>query len=132
MGELEGTPAARSDPRRVRTYLVDVVVPAFEELAEELQDQGRDVEVEHGDRRASLRVLHEGQEEFFFEVKVHPYRKRDFLFPAIVLKDREDITYRAEAHLRDRPLRCDVTELTREELLELVVREYERHLKWHL
>ena len=118
--------------RRIVNYLSEVVIPAFEEVAGELQDLGRDVEVEHGHRRASIRVVREGNEEFYYEVRVRPYREREFAFPVISLRDGEGKTYRAEAFLRDQPLKKDLTDFTREELIEDFLREYERHLKWHL
>lgn len=122
----------RARKQRVRGFIQDVVVPAFEELAETLPDYGRDVEVEFGERDAALRVLHEGEEEFYYEVKVNAYRRRDFAFPVIPLHDAEGRTYRAEAHLRDRPLHRDVTDCTKDELIRIVLHDYGRHLKWVL
>jgi choline/glycine/proline betaine transport protein len=118
--------------RRVKHFIARVVVPAFEEVAGELQEYGRDVEVEHGERQASIRVLFEGEEEFFYEVRAKVYRKRDFAFPAIPLHDAEGVTYRAEAHLKDRPLNEDVTDFTKDRIIESFLREYSRHLRWYL
>lgn len=129
----EGREGAGDEPRRrVKHFIAQVVVPAFEEVAEELQGHGRDVEVEHGERRSSIRVLFEGEEEFFYEVRAKVYRKRDFAFPAIPLHDAEGVTYRAEAHLKDRPLNEDVTDFTKDRIIESFLREYSRHLRWYL
>lgn len=133
--ETRGGEAARARQerkRRVRSFISEVVVPAFEELAEALQEYDRDVEVEFGDRDASIRVLHEGEEEFYYEVRVRSYKKRDFAFPVIPLQDAEGQTYRAEAHLKDRPLNQDVTDCTKDDLIRYVLHEYQRHLKWYL
>jgi choline/glycine/proline betaine transport protein len=127
----DGGPS-RPAQRRVRSFLHEVAVPAFEEVARELQEHDRDVEVEHGDRSASIRILHDGEEEFFYEVKVKAYRKREFSFPVIPLRDAEGRTYRAEAGLKDRPLHQDVTDCTKEDLIRNLLREYSRHLKWYL
>jgi len=128
----ERAPTGDEPGRRVKHFIAQVVVPAFEEVAEELQDYGRDVEVEHGEKHASIRVLHEEEEEFFYEVRARAYRKRDFAFPAIPLHDAEGVTYRAEAHLKDRPLNEDVTDFTKDQIIESFLREYSRHLRWYL
>lgn len=117
-------------PLRVRGFISDVVVPAFEELARELQEHGRDVEVEHGDRSASIRILRDGAEEFYYEVKVKAYRTRGFAFPVAPLRDPEGKTYRAEIHLRDRELHHDVTNATRDDLIRYFLQDYSRHLIW--
>lgn len=117
-------------PTRVRGFISDVVVPAFEEIAEELQDYGRDVEVEYGSRTASIRVVKDGREEFFYQVKIKAYRKLRFTFPVVPLRDAEGKTYRAEIHLRDRELLHDVTNATKEEMIEYFLRYYARHLTW--
>jgi hypothetical protein len=121
---------ARAERRRVKGFIADVVVPAFEEVAAELQEYARDVEVEFGDRMASITVFHEGTEEFHYEVRVKAYRKRDFAFPAIPLFDAEGQSYRAEAGLRSGSLHLDVTNFTPEELIESFLREYRRHFEW--
>ncbi len=119
-------------PSRVRGFISDVVVPAFEELAGELQEHERDVEVEHSDRMASIRVMKDGKEEFYYEVKVKAYRNKGFAFPVAPLRDPEGKTYRAEIHLRDRPLHQDVTNSTKEDLIRYFLHDYRRHLVWSL
>lgn len=123
-------PGAKS--QRIRAFVHEVVVPAFEEVARELQDYGRTVEVEHEDRWASIRIIHGADEDFVYEVRVKAYRKPEFAFPVIPLRDAEGAAYRAEAGLSDRPLHQDVTNFTREQLIQHLLREYDRHLKWHL
>ena len=118
-------------PRRVRGFISDVVVPAFEELAEELQEYERDVEIEYGDRHASIRILKEGREEFHYEVKIRAYRKARFAFPVAPLRDAEGETYRAEIHLRDGPLHQDVTDASRDDLIRYFLYDYTRHLRWN-
>ena len=119
-------------PQRVRGFISEVVVPAFEELASELQEYDRDIEVEHSDRMASIRVLRDGKEEFYYEVRVKAYRSSGFAFPVAPLRDPEGKTYRAEIHLRDRPLHQDVTNSTKEDLIRYFLHDYSRHLMWSL
>jgi choline/glycine/proline betaine transport protein len=118
-------------PTRVRGFISGVVVPAFEEIAEELQEHGRDVEVEFSDRNASIRIVHQGREEFYYEVKIRAYQKRKFAFPVTPLRDAEGRTYRAEIHLRDGAQHQDVTEVSKGELIRYFLHDYARHLRWH-
>jgi len=131
---LERTPEERKvrpeGPTRIRGFISDIVVPAFEEIAEELQEYGRDVEVEYGDRTASIRVVKDGKEEFYYEVRIKAYQKLRFAFPIAPLRDAEGKTYRAEIHLRDRALLHDVTNATKEEMIQYFLRYYARHLTW--
>jgi len=131
---LESTSGERKvrpeGPTRVRGFISDIVVPAFEEVAEELQQHGRDVELEYGDRTASIRIVKDGTEEFFYEVKIKAYQRLRFAFPLAPLRDAEGKTYRAEIHLRDRALLHDVTNANKEEMIEYFLRYYARHLTW--
>jgi len=134
--ELLGSASGEGGPRppgptRVRGFISGVVVPAFEEIAEELQEYGRDVEVEFADRNASIRVVYQGKEEFYYEVKIRAYQKRKFAFPMTPLRDAEGRTYRAEVHLRDGAQHQDVTDVTKEELIQYFLHDYARHLRWH-
>lgn len=130
--EAAGSDAGREPRRRVRQFIREVVVPAFEEVATDLQEYGRDVEVEHSDRRAVIRVLRDGEEEFLYEVRARAYRTRDFAFPVIPLHDDEGVPCRAEARLGDRPLHEDVTDFDRDGIIESFLTEYSRHLRWYL
>lgn len=126
------TPEVKRDRkmRRVKAFISDVVVPAFEEFARQMQDFDRDVEMELGERRAEVRVLNDGDEEFYFEVRIRAYKKRDFAFPVIPLHDGEGEVHRAEASIRSGPLYHDLTDYSREGLLEVLVKEYGRQLRW--
>lgn len=120
----------KEEGQRVKGFLGDVVVPAFEAFAQQLQELERDVQMDLGDRKAQLLVLKDGEEEFFFEIRIRAYRKRDFAFPVIPLRDSEGDIYRAEASIRSGSLFHDLTDYSREGLLDVLVTEYGRHLRW--
>lgn len=129
--EAEEEGLRHSEPPRIRRYLARVVIPALEEVAAELQEHGRHVEVDEDDRYVAVTVFHDDREEFFFEVRVKPYGTEGFAFPAVPLHDPEGKTYRAEVHLRDRALERDVTGADKDELIRVFLEEYRRHLEWH-
>ena len=116
--------------KRVKHFISDTVVPAFEQVAEELQDHDRDVELEHARDFATITVYRDGEREFYFGVRARAYKEREFAFPALPLRDAQGRIYRAEAFTDDGPLKHDVTDYTTEEIIELLLYEYRRHLRW--
>lgn len=124
-------PPPDHEPIGIHDFIAKVVVPAFEELATELQQRGRDVEIDQGDDDAWIRVATDGHEEFYYRVDVKPYGASKYAFPLVPLSDPQGKEYRAEAHVRDRSLEQDVTNATKEDLIESFLREYRRHLEWH-
>lgn len=115
-----------------KKFIEDVVVPAFEELAEELKEVDRDVDLEYDKDSASLTVYDDDREEFYYEIKVRAYKKRDFVFPVIPIRDDKGQTYRAEVFLRKGPLYRDVTNFSKEEIQEHFTDQYKRQLQWEL
>lgn len=118
--------------QRVRRFMSDVVEPAFEEVANELKEYGRDINVEANKMAVTIRVFYEGHEEFFFSIRSRPYRKKEFSFPVLPLKDEKGDYYRAEVFLKEGPLYHDVTNYTREQIIEEFLHEYKRHMHWNL
>lgn len=116
---------------RIRKYINDVVVPAFEEIAEELQNYNRDVDVETDKAGAALKVFHEGEQEFYYAIKARIYKKRDFAFPLIPLSDDKGQIHRAEVYLKDGPTEMDVSDFTREQIIKNFLYEYRRFLRWY-
>ncbi|MBP3191435.1 hypothetical protein [Natronogracilivirga saccharolytica] len=117
---------------RVKKFIADVVEPAFEEIANELQEYDRDIDVETEAMSATIRVFHEGSEEFYFSIRSRPYRQKEFSFPVLPLKDEKGDQYRAEVFLKDGPLYHDVTNYTKEQIIEEFLHEYKRHMQWNL
>jgi hypothetical protein len=118
--------------RRVRQYLQDVVGPAFEEIKNALEERGREVELEFRANQAELAVIHQGEEEFYFAVKIRAYREMDSAFPVIPLEDDKGRICRAEALVREGPRYHDVTSYDKEQLIEAFLYEYRRHITWVL
>lgn len=115
---------------RIKKYINDVVVPAFEEIAEELQNYNRDVDLDVEKSGATLKVFYDGEMEFYYAIKARIYKKRDFAFPMIPLSDSKGQIHRAEVFLKDGPTETDVTDMTREQIINNFLYEYRRHLRW--
>ncbi|MDG5767964.1 hypothetical protein QA596_10855 [Balneolales bacterium ANBcel1] len=124
---------AESDGKlRVKRFIYDIVEPAFEEVADELKEYGRDIDVETERMAATIRVYHEGNEEFFFSIRSRPYREKEFSFPVLPLRDDNGDYYRAEVFLKDGPLYHDVTNYNKDQIIEEFLHQYKRHMQWNL
>lgn len=117
---------------RVKKFLEEVVQPAFEEIASEMSEYDRDVEVEIGRMSVSLRVYFEGNEEFYFAVKSRPYKEKEYSFPVLPLRDEKGDEFRAEVFLLEGPLQHDVTNYSQQEIIEEFLHQYKRHMQWNL
>ena len=124
--------AESKDKLRVKKFISDIVEPAFEDIAEELKEYERDIDVEIEKMAATIRVYHEGHEEFYFSIRSRPYKKKEFSFPVLPLRDEKGDYYRAEVYLKDGPLYHDVTNYNKEQIIREFLHEYKRHMHWNL
>ncbi|MFO8030010.1 MAG: hypothetical protein R6U28_09125 [Cyclonatronaceae bacterium] len=124
--------AESEDKRRVRKFISDVVEPAFDEIAEELKEYDRDIDVEVEKLAATIRVYNEGHEEFYFSIRSRPYKKKEFSYPVLPLRDEKGDYYRAEVYLKEGPLYHNVTDYNKDQLIRVFLHEYKRHMQWNL
>lgn len=114
---------------RIRTFIDETVVPAFEDLEEELSGLGRETAIERGKTRAALVVFHEGEEEFACAVRGHAVRKMTFAFPEV--GEGMPPVFLAEVILRDSAVREDVMEkFTRDRIIADFLAEYAKWKGW--
>ncbi|TBU79606.1 choline transporter [Pseudomonas daroniae] len=119
-------------PRRshVNRFISETVVPACQQVAEELRKQGREASVESGeDGRVTLSVSHGSEADFHYHV-----RPRALIQPSFVMRDTRDDTneerkyFRAEVHLDEGGQDYDVMGWNREEVIGDILDQYERHM----
>jgi hypothetical protein len=117
---------------RVEKFYSTIVNPALEELKSELKKYGREVEV-YTERRdyASIIVNFEGEEEldYSIEVMISPGR----IFPRPVIHYTEWASsrrLRAEGLLRKGIQDYDISDITKEEIIEHFLDEYKNYIKF--
>lgn len=124
-------------PRRshVNRYIDEVVVPALEEVAEEIRKQGYIAEVEVTDeKRCKLEVMHSGDVNFVYKVEPRAYIRPDFMTPddSEVQAENEEPEkrkyFRAEVHLIEGGQDYDIMGWLREEVIEDILDQYEQHM----
>lgn len=122
-------------PRRshVNRFIDEVVLPGFEEVADELRKQGYTVEVEsRDDKRCRLEVQHNVEVNFVYEVRPRAYVKPDFIMPDdedTDAEEREERKYfRAEVYLLEGGQDYDIMGWSRDEVIIDILDQYEQHM----
>jgi len=117
---------------RVEEFYSKIVNPAFEELKSELKRHGRDVEV-YTERKdfASIIVNFEGAEEldYSIEVMISPV----YVFPRPVIHYTEWASsrrLRVEGLLRKGRQDYDISDVTKEEIIEHFLNEYKNYIEF--
>jgi hypothetical protein len=117
---------------RVEKFYSTIVNPAFEELRSELKKHGREVEV-YAERTdfASIIVNFEAEEEldYSIEVMISP----GHVFPRPVIHYTEWASsrrLRAEGLLRKGIQDYDISDITKEEIIEHFLNEYKNYIEF--
>ncbi|MDH5467799.1 MAG: hypothetical protein OEY25_10305 [Candidatus Aminicenantes bacterium] len=117
---------------RIEKFYSTIVNPAFEELKSELKRHGRDVEV-YTERRdfASIIVNFEGEEEldYSIEVMISPVH----VFPRPVIHYTEWASsrrLRVEGLLRKGRQNYDISDISKEEIIEHFLNEYRNYIEF--
>jgi len=114
----------------LQSFIEQTVLPAFEQLREQLEAQGRSVQIEHDHRRAELTVLHGDEEEFNYAIVGHTRDKALFAFPEFTTSHKPRRTT-AEVVLRSgHHVEHDTRTFTQEQIIRDFLRAYAKWLGW--
>jgi choline/glycine/proline betaine transport protein len=120
---------ARRD--QVLRFLSTTVDEALSDVARELEQHQISTEVSREDGSIGLAVFHNGQADFVYAVKVRGFRVPRFTLTAAQLNGGEDDRYyRAEVYLEEGSQGYDVMGYTREQLINDVLAQYDRHMQF--
>ncbi|WP_353622937.1 hypothetical protein [Aliirhizobium terrae] len=122
-----------SYPRKseVTKFLSEVAAPALTDVAAELRNRSLEAEVQQDDSRLKLIVTPGGEEQFSYGIRIRPYDMPSYSFiESQSNRQRADKYYRAEVFLSDGGQDYDVMGLTREELIQDVLAQYDRHFQY--
>ncbi len=115
----------------VDRFIVTEVQAAMRQVADGLREKGWPAEVrfdEHN-RRVGLEVLRPGEVEFGYEVRLRAYALPGFAFPEMARDaDGDRQYYRAEVFLRRGGRAYDVHDLSRQELIDDILDQFENYL----
>jgi choline/glycine/proline betaine transport protein len=122
-----------SYPRKseVAKFLAEVATPALEDVVAELNKRSLEAEIHHDDNRLKMIVTPGGEEEFSYGIRIRPYDMPSYSFiESQSNRQSADKYYRAEVFLSDGGQDYDVMGLTREELIQDVLAQYDRHFQY--
>ncbi|MFP4398662.1 MAG: BCCT family transporter [Desulfonatronovibrio sp.] len=116
----------------VEQFIQNTVKPALTEFKDELRKRNLEARIQEGDDgRVWLEVLHQEEIDFFYSVRPRPY-----IPPAFALSDtRKKQTeksrfYRAEVHLKEGGQDYDIMNWSKEQIINDVLNQYNRHLQF--
>ncbi|MGO3743233.1 BCCT family transporter [Kerstersia sp.] len=120
-------------PRRahVNRFIQEVVKPACEDVAAELQGTTQDVkvtEVEPGGVR--LEVMHGDEIDFIYEVRPRAYARPTFTVSQSDDNNDERKYFRAEVHLKEGGQNYDIMGWSRSGVIGDILDQYEKHLHY--
>lgn len=140
---MPATPAARRNwqtrlrsmmhhPNRVEVlkHIRDVVQPALESVAAELQKQQLDARVEEGENGEVWIEINQGSNsDFYYSVHPRAYELPGFIMRDVRDKRRKELEYyQAEVHLREGGQDYDLMGWGREDVIDDVLEHYQRHM----
>ncbi len=120
-----------SHPRKdkVSSFLESTVMPALNEVAEEIRKHGLKVEIEHETERAAMVVYYEGEADFIYAVQLHGQRAPSFAVPDFDIdRDERHKYYRAEVHLAEGGQHYDIMGYTKEQVIGDILQQYDKHM----
>ncbi|MDR9499136.1 MAG: choline BCCT transporter BetT [Hydrogenovibrio sp.] len=117
---------------KVRSFIKNIVVPACEEVAEELRNEELEVDVVHDTERdrARLVVKHGEETDFVYEVRSRSHLKPEFSqeeMPEDQLSEQAHY-YRAEVHLREGGQDYDVMGWSKLAMINDMIDHYHKHM----
>jgi hypothetical protein len=119
---VEGSPLAR--------FIADVVVPAFEDLAPELEKHGRSVIIRNALTSAAIIVSCNGEEEMTYRVQGRTLPTDVLPYAEIRFRERKGRRYiTVESMFRSGASPYKMSDITREEVIQNFLNNYARRVQ---
>jgi hypothetical protein len=113
----------------VAKYYSEVVVPAFEELKAELEKYQRKVKVSSGIDFATIEVKNKRELELIYSLKVRILPDGAIPYSETRFRDKsKNKSYRAEGKLRYGSKDYDLSQITKDEIIEHFLSHYKRQI----
>jgi choline/glycine/proline betaine transport protein len=112
----------------VTTFMHDTVKPALLEVAAEFGHQSIEAHVvEKSPEHIWLQVGHQEETDFYYSIRVRQHQPPAFMTHA-QQQALPAMYYRAEVHLQEGGQNYDIMDWTREDIIQDLIDQYERHL----
>jgi hypothetical protein len=113
----------------VAKFYSEVVVPAFEELKVELKKYQREVKISSGINSATIEIKNKRDLELIYSIKVRILPGMPIPYPETHYRDKsKNKSYRAEGKLRYGSQEYDLSQITKDEIIENFLSHYKRQI----
>ncbi|MGM0520364.1 MAG: BCCT family transporter [Campylobacterota bacterium] len=136
-GEISGTWQNRltriiefPSPDETRRFIDEDVIVAMENVEQELEKHGWDVDVSLNKQKhiSTLKVEHSGDLDFIYEVRFRRYDTPTYAFPEALNPTKEQKKYaRAEVHLQDGNQSYDIYGYEMDVIANDIIDQFEKH-----
>ncbi len=111
----------------VNKFITQTVVPAFDLVAQELQENQINVEISY-EGGLNLIVDHGEEQEFVYKVLARKYSQPDFIVETSEADEDEQSYYRAEVHLGEGGQDYDIMGWSKTAVINNIIDQYHKHL----
>jgi hypothetical protein len=106
-------------------FVAGVVVPAFQELALELEKHGRNATIRNYVTSASLTVQYNGEEEIMYRVHGRMFPDKVLPYAEIRCRERKGLRFiRVESMFRSASARYKLSDITKDEIIRNFLTNY--------
>jgi len=131
-GFFEQEDKAREHEHRseLETFVADTVLPALEQVAEEMRRHGREAVVRNSDTTATLIVRHAGEEEMRYRVQGRTFPNGILPYAEIRFRQRKGLKFiTVESMFRSGIQDYTLADMTREEIIADFVQNYTKRVQ---
>jgi hypothetical protein len=122
-------PGRTEDTSEIARFVSGVVVPAFEELAPELEKHGRSVTIRNSVTSAAIIVQNEGEEEMTYRVQGRMFPTGVLPFAEVRFRERKGLRFiTVECMFRSGTTPYALPDITREEIIGNFLDNYTRRV----
>lgn len=123
-GETEPSDQTRT-VRPFERFVSETVMPAFQDLKEELQRHGRAVSIRFSPHAPAMSVVFNGQEEIAFRVEARTFPDRELPYATVRMRERNGLKLSTvESMLRSGAPDYRLEDITRDELIRCFLQHY--------
>jgi choline/glycine/proline betaine transport protein len=130
-GFLHQTEKAKQETQGVELtrFVAETVIPAFEEVAEEMRKHGREATIGNAGTSATLSVHHNGEEELTYRVQTRIFPNRVSPYAEIRFRERKGRRLiRVESMFRY-DVEYSLVDIAREEISQHIIDNYVRRVE---
>jgi choline/glycine/proline betaine transport protein len=111
-------------------FVLEVVEPAFRDIAVELEKHGRTVTIRTSITSAAIIVLFKGEEEMTYRIQERTFPDRVLPYAGIRSRERKGLKFvRVESMVRSGPPEYALDEITGEEIIRHFLDHYMRRVR---